>query len=109
MTESICNQGHVIDPGLLNCSRCGGSAIGTAEVAPVINEAPVAEDAATVDLETLTKKEIEVALEKLGVDFKTSESKADLLEKLQEAVAADAEEEAEAEAEAEDESDEDDL
>lgn len=108
MTELICNQGHVLDPGHPTCSRCGGLPIGTAEVAPVINEAPVAD--APRDLDTLTKKEIEAELTVLGVEFKSSESKAELVKKLKEAVEADAEEvdESEDEAEGEDEeSDED--
>jgi len=89
MTELICNQGHVLDPGHSTCSRCGGFPIGQAEVAPVINEAVVD---APKDLETLTKKEIEAELTALGIEFKSSESKAELLEKLKEGVVADAEE-----------------
>lgn len=84
MTELICNQGHVIDPGRPSCTRCGGFPIGTADVAPVINEASAEE--APRDLETLTAKELKAELSALGVEFKNSDSKAELLEKLKSAV-----------------------
>lgn len=85
MTEPICNQGHVIDPGLLNCSRCGGSAIGTAEVAPVINEETVT-GTENVDIKSLTVKELKEKLAELDVDFKSSDSKAVLQKKLKKAL-----------------------
>jgi len=34
MQENICVQGHVIDNGLINCSRCNSPAIGTVDVIP---------------------------------------------------------------------------
>lgn len=55
MTELICNQGHVLDPGRNVCSRCGGHAIGTSEVAPVINEELPTGNAPEVNPEKVAK------------------------------------------------------
>ena len=38
MQENICVQGHVIDNGLINCSRCNSPAIGTVDVIPEVIE-----------------------------------------------------------------------
>lgn len=97
----------MIDNGRLDCSRCGGVAIGTADVAPVLNEEVSAPAEDTRDLESLTKKEVEAELTKLGVEFKTSESKAELFEKLKEAVEASAVDVEDAEEENEEESEDD--
>lgn len=117
MTELICNQGHVIDPGRANCARCGGVAIGTAEGAPITVASAVAENEEVkargeeevkeeaLDVDSLKVTELHSELEALGIEFDSSDLKADLQKKLKKAIKAEAKAEADAQADFEDEDD----
>ena len=84
MSEPICSQGHVIDNGRSLCQRCNSPAIGTVDAAPI--PVPEAVEENTVKApEELTKRELFAELAKLGIEFKESESKAELIEKLKNA------------------------
>lgn len=83
--EKNCLEGHVFVGE--KCDRCGRGAVGAE--APV--ETPVEEKA--IDPSELTTKELRAELDKLGVAFKASDSKAVLIKKLKEASAEDSEDE----------------
>ncbi len=81
--EKLCSQGHVIDNGALNCSRCGGTAIGTAVgEAPVVNDEEIlANEAEQKDQEEATETTEETATEEeAGTEETTEESESESTE-----------------------------
>lgn len=106
MTEEICSQGHVIQAGALTCSRCGGRSIGTTEAAPILDEEESTIEDTDIDAgleedleeeesdlslenyEELTVAELQVALEDRGIEFDSTDLKADLQKKLKKALKA---------------------
>lgn len=93
MTELICNQGHVIDPGRNACARCGGHAIGMSETTPVINEvkAEATVEETVLDVESLNVKELKAELSLREVKFSAEDNKAKLQKKLKKALKEEAE------------------